>query len=170
MDVALIHWPSEESVRSELTQRCRPRLLLVSADAIPPVCVDSLEDWVRLPASREDRGARIRALEERAGRDHEVLPTLSVDGTLGLRDATTQLSVTQSRIISALLDRFGVVVSRDVLAERAWPGTQASSNNLDVTVGRLRRQIKPVGLQIRTVRARGYLLCSAAPASGANPR
>lgn len=167
MDVALVQWPSDESLRLELAQREQSRLLLVSPDADPPVCVDTLEDWVRLPVSRDDRNARIRALEERAGRRDEAVPILTGDGTLEFRDERTQLSETQTRIIAALIDRFGVVVSRAVLVGRAWPGADASSNNLDVAVGRLRRQIEPVDLEIRTVRSRGYLLCASAPLAGA---
>jgi DNA-binding winged helix-turn-helix (wHTH) protein len=64
----------------------------------------------------------------------------------------------QVRLIDPLIDRFGAVVSRDVLGAHAWPGSDAIANNLDVTVRRLRRQVEHVGLRIRTVRSRGYLL------------
>jgi DNA-binding response OmpR family regulator len=41
-------------------------------------------------------------------------------------------------------------------------------NALDVHVLRLRRRIAPLGLEIRTVRARGYLLQAAANGNGAH--
>ena len=59
-----------------------------------------------------------------------------------------------------LLDRFGAVVTRDTLADRAWPSGVPTRNALDVHVLRLRRRIAPLGLEIRTVRSRGYLLQS----------
>lgn len=161
MDVALIQWPSDETLRLELAQQEHPRLLLVEPEAEPPICVDVLEDWVRLPVSRADRKARIKTLEERAGRRETVTPTITREGTLEYGDGRTQLSEIQTRVMSPLIDRFGAVVSRKELATYAWPGADASSNNLDVTIGRLRRQIASVGLMIRTVRSRGYLLCDA---------
>jgi DNA-binding winged helix-turn-helix (wHTH) protein len=57
-----------------------------------------------------------------------------------------------------MIERFGAVVSREALVAAAWPGAEATDNNLDVTIGRLRRQLEPAGLRIRTVRSRGYLL------------
>ena len=56
MDVALVRWPADEARRQELAGQGKPRLLLVAKDAEPPVCVDHLEDWTRVPAS--DTGAR----------------------------------------------------------------------------------------------------------------
>jgi DNA-binding winged helix-turn-helix (wHTH) protein len=50
------------------------------------------------------------------------------------------------------------VVSRESLADAAWPEADSSNNNLDVAMGRLRRRLDPLGLVIRTVRSRGYLL------------
>ncbi|MGB8361383.1 MAG: helix-turn-helix domain-containing protein, partial [Acidimicrobiia bacterium] len=80
-------------------------------------------------------------------------------GTLSYRGAATQLSPTQARLVQPLIERFGGVVGRDTLAAAAWPGADSAANSLDVTVGRLRRQLVPVGLKIRTVRSRGYLIC-----------
>lgn len=163
MDVALIQWPSDESLRAELAQQEHPRLLLVEPDAEPPICLDAMEDWVRLPVSRADRNARIRTLEERAGRRDGTMPVVTADGTLEYGDARTQLSGTQVRLMTPLIGRFGGVVARETLSAHAWPGSHATANKLDVTVGRLRRQILPLGLIIRTVRSRGYLLCDTDP-------
>jgi DNA-binding response OmpR family regulator len=49
-------------------------------------------------------------------------------------------------------------VSRDALARAGWPDGAPGRNALDVHVLRLRRRLVPVGLVIRTVRSRGYLL------------
>jgi DNA-binding response OmpR family regulator len=50
------------------------------------------------------------------------------------------------------------VVSREVLSERTWPEGIRGRNALDVHMLRLRRRVAEVGLAIRTVRSRGYLL------------
>jgi DNA-binding response OmpR family regulator len=161
MDVALIQWPSDEELRSELASQGHPRLLLVEADADPPECNDILEDWVRLPVSRADRNARIRALESRLARTEPPAPYLNGHGTLEYGEEKTQLSAIQTDLMRLLVDRFGAVVNRDALARAAWPDTDPSDNNLDVAIGRLRHQLEPVGLAIRTVRSRGYLLSDA---------
>lgn len=158
VDVALIQWPSGENLRVELAARRHPRLLLVDSDADPPECTDPFEDWVRLPVSRADRNARIRTLESRGeGRDPRA-PRLNGSGTLEYRGERTQLSTIQTDLVRLLIERFGAVVSREALAKAAWPDVERSDNNLDVTMGRLRRQLEPAGLRIRTVRSRGYLL------------
>lgn len=158
MDVALIQWPSDETLRREMADTRRPRLLLVDADAEPPQCIDVLEDWVRLPVSPLDRNARVRALESRLGARTSPRPDLDRRGTLEYRGARIHLTAIQADLVGLMLERFGAVVSRQELTAAAWPESGASDNNLDVTIGRLRRQLVPVGLRVRTVRSRGYLL------------
>ena len=60
--------------------------------------------------------------------------------------------------MSALIERYGAVVSRDQLSRTGWPKGAPGRNALDVHVLRLRRRIAPLGLAIKTVRSRGYLL------------
>lgn len=164
MDVALIQWPSDENLRMELAARRHPRLLLVEPDADPPECTDPFEDWVRLPVSRDDRNARIRTLESRVEVRDPQAPQLNGSGTLEYRGEVTQLSAIQTDLAGLLIERFGAVVSREALAEAAWPEAERSDNNLDVAMGRLRRRLEAAGLRIRTVRSRGYLLSDDASA------
>ncbi len=51
-----------------------------------------------------------------------------------------------------------MVVSREMLANSGWPDGAPGRNALDVHVLRMRRRLAPLGLVIRTVRSRGYLL------------
>lgn len=158
MDVALIQWPADEELRQELAELRQPRLLLVDSEAEPPICSDALEDWVRLPVSRLDRNARVRALESRVAGQSPSTPTMNGNGSLEFDGSRAHLSVIQTDLMRLLVERFGAVVSREALATAAWPESDPSDNNLDVTMGRLRRQVEPLGLRIRTVRSRGYLL------------
>jgi DNA-binding winged helix-turn-helix (wHTH) protein len=66
-----------------------------------------------------------------------------------------------------MLERYGAVVSRDALSRAGWPQGAPGRNALDVHVLRLRRRLGPVGLAIRTVRSRGYLLERAEPSDQA---
>jgi two-component system OmpR family response regulator len=158
MEVALIRWPTDQALRTELAELQQPRLLLVEPDAEPPEVSDVLEDWVRLPVTRADRYARVRTLEERSNGEGHSAPSLDSNGTLFHHGETAQLSGIQATLMAALIDRFGAVVSRQALIQAAWPGGEATANNLDVSVARLRRQVLPLGLEVRTVRSRGYLL------------
>jgi DNA-binding winged helix-turn-helix (wHTH) protein len=57
------------------------------------------------------------------------------------------------------MERRGTVVSRETLARSIWPdGIPRERNVLDVHVARLRRLLTSIGLELKTVRRRGYLL------------
>ena len=66
----------------------------------------------------------------------------------------------EARLASVLLERFASVVSRDGLGRAGWPDGPPGRNALDVHMVRLRRRVQPLGLTIRTVRGRGYLLAA----------
>lgn len=156
MKVELVYWPSERERRSDLRAQAMPRVLLVAEDEPAPVTVDPMEDWIRLPADERDLQARIEALQGRAA----VEPTIDGDGVLRYGQQWTALPPIEARLVSTLLDRFGKVVSREQLLTHGWPGEEPRRNVLDVHVLRLRRRLEPLGLSIRTVRKRGYVLGS----------
>jgi DNA-binding response OmpR family regulator len=164
MNVEVVLWPEDEARVAELRARGAPRLLVVTNGDVPDV-PDCLEDWVRATAPDAEREARRRALSRRV-LAHGVAPNLDTDGLLHHRDNWVSLSPVEQSLAAALLDRFGAVVGRETLAGRAWPAGLPTRNALDVHVLRLRRRIAPLGLEIRTVRARGYLLQGAANGNG----
>lgn len=160
MDVVLVRWPDERDRREELRRSGRPRLLLLDDGSPAPTTVDALEDWIRLPADEADVRARVQALELRAigGGATTDVPSLDEDGVLRLGGHWVALPPVEARLTDALLDRWGAVVSRDALARAGWPEGSPGRNALDVHVLRLRRRLEPLGLAIRTVRSRGYVL------------
>lgn len=158
MDVTLLRWPSENARRQRLSLAGGPRLLLVEDGVAPPPVLDCLEDWVRLPAPEEEVRARVNALTVRRAAHAHDAPGLDVDGVLRFRDKWVSLPPLESRMMEILLARFGGVVSREALAKAGWPDGMTGRNALDVHVLRLRRRLEPLGLAIRTVRSRGYLL------------
>ncbi|MEO7429060.1 MAG: helix-turn-helix domain-containing protein [Acidimicrobiales bacterium] len=157
MDVVLLRWPAEHARRDELQLLRLPRLLLVE-DGVPPVPVDELEDWIRVPAGEADLQVRVDGLRHRAERKRRPLPDLDDDGVLRLDGLWVSLPPVEARLTAALVDRFGAVVSRDDLARAGWPDGSPGRNALDVHMLRLRRRLSTVALAIRTVRSRGYLL------------
>lgn len=155
-----MRWPSERELRDSLRGDGIPRLLILE-DAEPPPAVEGcLEDWVRESASLTDVDARIGALRERHRQHDEsaIGPTLDDHGVLRHDGRWVSLPPVEARLAAAMLDRFGLVVSREAMARAGWPDGSPGRNALDVHVLRLRRRLGTVGLVIQTVRARGYLL------------
>jgi hypothetical protein len=156
-DVELIRWPEEEARLERLRATGAPRLLLVGETLAAPSSVDPLEDWIRVPAAEDDVRARVATLAARAGQS-AAAPTVDDDGLLRYLGRWVTLSPVERSLAAALVDRFGAVVGRDTLVRRAWPGGGSTRNALDVHMLRLRRRITSLGLEVRTVRGRGYLL------------
>ena len=158
MEVALLRWPTEAARRRELIARDIPRLLLIEDGVLPPESGDCLEDWVRVPVGDVDVRLRIANLSGRAQRHLPAVPSLDVDGVLRCGGTWVPLPPVEARLTAALLERFGGVVGREQLSVAGWPAGAPGRNALDVHVLRLRRRIGPLGLAIRTVRSRGYLM------------
>ena len=161
MDVALIRWPDERARRSELATRKMPRLLLCQPESEPPVCLDPLEDWVRVPAPPEDVRARAETLASRFhGRRMPRDITIEIGGLIHFGGGNSRLTPLQARLVEALVERTGTVVSRDELIQAGWgmDSRGVSQNTLEANMARLRRRIESLGLHIRTIRSRGYLL------------
>lgn len=145
-------------MRADLQGKKVPRLLLVSEGAPAPALVDPLEDWIRVPADDADIQARLQNLVVRASKDLQDQPQVDEHGVLRFRSEWVSLSPLEARLAGALVERFGAVASRETLIRLGWPDGAPSRNIIDVMMLRLRRRLEPLGLAIRTVRARGYLL------------
>jgi hypothetical protein len=158
MDVRVLPWPSEDEMRSRLAAAGEPRLLLVEGAVAVPELVDCLEDWIRVPASEADICARRDALGTRALAHAAATPVVDADGVVRFKSARMPLAPVEARLARALVARFGAVVSRESLTRVGWRDDSPGRNALDVHVLRLRRRINPLGLVIRTVRSRGYLM------------
>jgi DNA-binding response OmpR family regulator len=167
VDVAFLRWPEDSDRRSVLVEERRPRLLLLDAGAEPPDPSDCFEDWVVLPVEEHELASRTRALTARVARHQAVEPAVDGSGVLRYGDRLLVLPPVEARLAAALATRFGIVVRRDALADAGWPDGPPGRNALDVHLVRLRRRLAGIGLTLRTVRSRGYLL-EAATTQGDN--
>ena len=156
--VTLVHWPRQEGLRSELAGARRPRLLLLDAAQAPPLVWDELEDWVRLPADDDELRVRADTLRRRAAPPSPPWPVLDADGILREGSSWVAIPPIEARILAPLLHRPGQVVPRREVVESGWPGGAPNSRLLDRRIMMLRGRIEPLGLVIRTVRGRGFLL------------
>ena len=158
MDAVLVRWPREAERRDVLVQQNVPRLLLIEDGQPAPDAMDCLEDWVQVPSNEEEVRTRLIGLSARSRFHAHEAPDLDDDGVLRFAARWVALPPVEARLTAALLGRFGAVVSRGALARSGWPDGAPRRNALDVHVVRLRRRLAPIGLAIRTVRSRGYLL------------
>ncbi len=162
----MLRWPEEEARRARISEAGEPRLLLVPDGQEPPPVSDCLEDWIRVPADENEVKARVDALAVRSqahttsghNGHNSTGPVLDDFGVLRVDGSWVALPPLEARLAQALLDRLGAVTSRESLIRAGWPAGAPGRNALDVHVLRLRRRLTTVGLVIRTVRSRGYLL------------
>jgi DNA-binding response OmpR family regulator len=142
-------------MRSSLASEGRPRLLLLE-DGPPPVVTDPLEDWIRLPADDSEMWARVESLRQRWEAPRK--PRLDENGVLTWGDRWVALSPIEARLTAVMLEKFSSMVSPHSLVVATKGTGDVRRNSLDVQLHRLRRRLAPIGLVIRTVRRRGYVL------------
>ncbi len=154
-----VNWPEEEPRRRDLAEAGIPRLLIVASGVAPPLCVEVLEDWVRTADHDRDAKTRIDALAARwENIQDRTAPHLHDEGVLEFRASRTEISPLQALLVRPMVDHFGRVVTRGELAREGWKGVDIHRNTLDAHMFRLRQRVGCVGLTLRTVRSRGYLL------------
>lgn len=153
--VAILRWPEEAATVTRLRAAGTPRLLVVAPDVPAPETVECDEDWIRLPATDDDLRVRMQNLAARSSR-HAVAPVAKGDGRITFRGEWVGLGETEEAVARTLADRFGEVVDGDTLAASVDP--PLTGNAVRIQIMRLRERLKPLGLGLRTVRNRGYVL------------
>jgi Transcriptional regulatory protein, C terminal len=163
LDAEILTWPDQESRRQQLAVAGVPRLLLLERGHPPPSDLDRLEDWIWVPADERDVFARLRHLAVRSTRSRLVLGDLTVAGGL-LRVGGHRLRLPP--VEAAILDRLASppesLHTRGELAEAAWGDDTHTRRSLDSRILVLRRRLAPLGLEIRAVRGRGFVLTARA--------
>jgi hypothetical protein len=154
----VLRWPADQKRRRQLADLGVPRIFLIDGDAAPPVCTDPLEDWVRLPCDERDIEARRTALRARASTGTPVPPQLDGNGRLLRSSRWVPLSPIEEQLCSVLIHDFGAVVSDRRLMAVAWPNGTGTPTGLRLQMTRLRRRIVDLGLEVRSVRGKGYVL------------
>ncbi len=154
--VAIVRWPEDEAHVAALRAAGTPRLLLVAPDVPAPTCTECDEDWIRLPATDDDIKVRSAAVASRAAR-HVPHPEVAGDGRITFRGSWEALSRIEEAFASELAERMGQVVSTKELIARCGDD-EMSANAVRVHVMRLRKRLDGLGLVVRTVHGRGYVL------------
>jgi two-component system OmpR family response regulator len=146
-------------------------VILLTADDDAESCIQGLgrgaDDYVGKPFRARELVARIRAVLRRtteAGAAAAGDPRSSLRHDLALRRFTSDgvtiaLTELENRLLAALLERPGVVLSRsDLLDLMHAPGVDLSDRNVDAAISNIRAKLGDQRTLIGTVRGEGYLL------------
>jgi two-component system, OmpR family, response regulator len=157
-DIELLRWPADAAERQRMAELQVPRLLLLAEDAPPPTPTDLFEDWVRLPLDPDELMARRAALSRRAT-CAEHAPQLDDDGLLWWGDQWVAIPEAQLPVVELLIARVRDLVRRDELIA-AYEARGGSPNPIaaKAMMGRVVKRFAEIGLELRNVRGRGYLL------------
>ena len=93
------------------------------------------------------------------------VPELDDDGLLRYHGTWVATSRREELALRPLLTRWRRTVTPRSLAEAAW-SEEVAPAALSSLVRRLRRRVEPLGLTIRTIRARGFILEPASTPKG----
>ncbi|MEM1184630.1 MAG: response regulator transcription factor [Planctomycetota bacterium] len=159
-----------ERLRVDSTTRHIPILMLTArADESDEVrgLGAGADDFVTKPFSMKVLEARVEALLRRAGeREGDGAPATLTCGPIvidtrsheaSVDGRVLQLTVTEFRLLSALVGAGGHVLSRPVLINRAMgKGVTVTERTIDVHVTSIRKKLGPYASFIRTVRGVGY--------------
>jgi hypothetical protein len=158
-DVSVIRWPAEEPLREQLAWFGLPRVLLLEPGIQPPDPIDGLEDWMRVPADPMDLTARRAVLQRRAAEAERRTPFIDDDALLWVGSAWVSITAAQAPVLRVLLEHLNRVVRFDaVVAAYESAGGSGHPASVRTLLSRLGQRVRPVGLDLVTVRRRGVLL------------
>lgn len=161
------------TVCARIRERGDLPIIMVTARTASQEVIAGLEagadDYVTKPVDAGELAARIRAVLRRVRASDDGMPAQLVVGDLVVRpaegrvlrgDAEVALTKTEFRLLCALAQAGGNVVTREQLLERVWEyGYFGDTRLLDVHIRRLRRKVESDPARpsvIRTVRGVGY--------------
>lgn len=143
-----------------------PVLILTARDAVADRVKGldgGADDYLVKPFDLDELTARVRALlRRRGGRaspliEHGALRVDPVSHEVSLSGQPVALSAREFALLSALLERPGVPLSRKQLEDRIYGwGEEVESNAVEVYIHALRRKLGPEW--IKNVRGVGYLM------------
>jgi hypothetical protein len=153
--IDILVWPADADRRPDAADHV-PRLLLLEEGEDPPVC-SFLEEWVRLPALMDDVYARLHMVRSRCS--CVSIPELRDEGVLAFDRHREVIPAAQLPLLELLVAGYRTVVRREDLADAyAAAGATATDEAVKAALFRLNQRLLTVGLVLRTIRGKGFLL------------
>lgn len=159
--VEIVQWPEDAAHRRALVAAGVPRLLVVAAGQDAPAPIDDLEDVVWTPTDDRQLFARLDALAARLGPRLPIALdeiTVTEEGLLLVGSHRVPLPPVEAALVRCLLRPPRGVRSREELGAAAWGTGTRQRRSLDSRILTLRGRIEGVGLIIRSIHGRGFLL------------
>ncbi|MTB63887.1 response regulator [Streptococcus sp. zg-86] len=124
------------------------------------------DDFIAKPFSLPLLDAKIAAFLRRIQQftqiNHLILEgyQLNMDGRFSYQDKHIQLSPTETKILTTLMQQQGQVVSKEKLLEQLWENEEfIDQNTLNVNMTRLRKKVSELRFdRIHTIRGVGYIV------------
>ncbi|MCF8720476.1 response regulator transcription factor [Nitrospina gracilis] len=123
------------------------------------------DDYITKPFNSQELLLRVnnvlkRVYGSQARNDSLTHGVLTVDfgkHEVQVKNKTIQLTLTEFKLLSSLLDNLGQVKTRDYLMEHVWEsGEGVFSRTIDTHIQRLRNKLEEAGQYIETIRGVGY--------------
>ena len=180
-DVILLDWmlpklSGIEFLKSLRSQKNSAPTIMITAKGAVMDRVEGLErgadDYIVKPFEMVELIARVKALYRRSV--GVGISTLTIGGltfdlsgqVVMLRESKLDLTGKEYDLLAALATKSGHVVKRNTLASLLYNlDGEPESNSLDVLLARVRRKIVGAGVEIETLRGKGFVLRVATPSA-----
>ena len=153
----MVQWPRDEALRVSLARAGVARLLLVAEHVDPPDVVGINEDWIRVPADERDLVHRAQRLSRWVAHLASERMVLDDDRIAHRGGAAVVLSEQEAALLRLLMNNTGLV-NRSELEAGLWPDGPPSQRSLDNLVFRLRGHLQKLGVAVRSLRSRGFMI------------
>jgi DNA-binding response OmpR family regulator len=173
-DVIVLDWMLPKTSGIDLLKEIRKRgrdtpTVMITARGAVPDRVEGLnlgaDDYVVKPFEVVELIARINAVYRRSlGKGTSLLTigslTLNLAShTAQLRGVSMDLTSKEYDLVAALATKAGDLVKRNSLVGMLYPlESEPDSNSLDVLLARVRKKLQGSGVEIETVRGKGFVL------------
>jgi DNA-binding response OmpR family regulator len=171
LDIMLPEMPGTEVLQALRADNSTSRIpiLMLTAKADPAERIAGLElgvdDYITKPFSPHELVLRVRNLLRRL-REVVTGTVLIVDDfrldknhfEISYRGKRLDLTTTEFKLLVAMVEKRGRILSRDVLLQEVWGYENAiDTRTVDTHVRRLRDKLGPAAERIVTIRGEGYL-------------